>query len=66
MLYEYKTVTKGTTMKERQKVTVVLEVELSGEIKDLLDVIAGRVYSMTNVEGVTASFLEPQNVETTV
>jgi hypothetical protein len=53
-------------MKERQKVTVVLELELSGEIKDLLDVIAGRVYSMTNVEGVTASFLEPQNVETTV
>lgn len=53
-------------MKERQKVTVVLEVELSGEIKDLLDVIAGRIYSMTNVEGVTASYLEPQNVETTV
>lgn len=53
-------------MKERKKVTVVLEVELSGEITDLLDVIAGRIYSMTNVECVTASFLEPQNVETTV
>ena len=53
-------------MKERQKVVVVLEVELSGEIKDLLDVVAGRVYSMTNVEGVTASYLEKQNVETTV
>ena len=61
MLYHYKTISKGTTMKERQKVTVVLEVELSSEIKDLLDVIAGRVYSMTNVDGVTASYLEKQN-----
>lgn len=48
-------------MPELHKVTVLLELELSGEVKDLLDKVGGRVYTMDNIESVTAFYLEKRN-----
>ena len=42
------------------KVTIVLDIEMSEEIQDLLDKVANRIYTMDKVEVVTAAFLEKQ------
>ena len=49
-------------MKEPTKVIIVLELELSGNVEDLLDKVAGRVYIMDKVENVTASYLEQKDL----
>jgi len=45
-------------MKPATRTYLLLEVQCSKEIPDLTDKAAGRVYSMTGVEGATAILLD--------
>ena len=48
-------------MKEYKKITIVLELEVSSDLEEILDKVAGRVYTMSGIENVTVTYLEPKN-----
>ena len=48
-------------MKDPIKVNILLEIELSGPVEDLLDKVAGRIYIMDKVEDVRAEMLVQQD-----
>lgn len=60
-MYDYKSIVKGKSMKEYKKITIVLELEVSSDLEEILDKVAGRVYTMSGIENVTATYLEPKS-----